>query len=485
MVTSMIAACGDNDDEGSDSLYENPVRSIQISTTEHTFDDPNSSLTLTVVVLPREADNPAYTWTVDDPNVASIDETNTIRPLSNGVATFTATTEDGGFTASCVVTVELPEIAPPDLVFAAEGILLDLAEYTFTSLGDTLLLNADVLPFNATNKNLTWASSDESVATVDELGNVTSVKNGTTTITVTTEDGGFTASCAVTVNKATTSNPGTSSPSPSTVKLPSIPSPKRDSDRYLISDNLPEFNAINPDVVAWLYIPGTNMNFPVAQSSNSENEYYLTVYADKKYRYEGMAMLDWRSSVRTSGEIMDSNTIIYGHAKGTLVFDQLENVTQEDSWFQNKENLYINLNTMKVETVWQVFACYYTDCELEGNYYLQTNFYKSKEQVNKELKELEAADFDKYAKTVTDPDLLQAFMTDDDAFLKFATSWKNRVDTVGKYKGLADYMKGRDYGVKLEAGDKIITLSTCADASGPMRYVLLAKLIKIRPRTGR
>ena len=65
--------------------------------------------------------------------------------------------------------------------------------------GETLTLTPIFSPETATNKNVTWSSSDKTVATV-ENGIVTPLKKGTTTITVTTEDGGFSASCLVTVN---------------------------------------------------------------------------------------------------------------------------------------------------------------------------------------------------------------------------------------------------------------------------------------------
>ena len=65
--------------------------------------------------------------------------------------------------------------------------------------GESLTLTPIFSPETATNKNVTWSSSDKTVATV-ENGIVTPLKKGTTTITVTTEDGGFTASCFVTVN---------------------------------------------------------------------------------------------------------------------------------------------------------------------------------------------------------------------------------------------------------------------------------------------
>ena len=80
------------------------------------------------------------------------------------------------------------------------GVTLDKDSLTLTE-GETATLAATVEPEEAINKTVTWSTSDESVATVDANGTVTAVSAGTATITVTTEDGGFTASCEVTVER--------------------------------------------------------------------------------------------------------------------------------------------------------------------------------------------------------------------------------------------------------------------------------------------
>lgn len=81
---------------------------------------------------------------------------------------------------------------------AVSGVSLDAASLALTE-GETQTLTATVSPDNAANKTVSWSSSDEDVATVDQDGTVTAVKEGMSTITVTTEDGGKTASCEVTV----------------------------------------------------------------------------------------------------------------------------------------------------------------------------------------------------------------------------------------------------------------------------------------------
>ena len=79
-----------------------------------------------------------------------------------------------------------------------ESVSLDKTEIELTE-GDEEQLTATIAPENASNKNVSWSSSDEEVGTVSSGGKVTAVKAGTATITVTTEDGGKAATCNVTV----------------------------------------------------------------------------------------------------------------------------------------------------------------------------------------------------------------------------------------------------------------------------------------------
>lgn len=82
---------------------------------------------------------------------------------------------------------------------AVNGITLDRTNVTLSSKGQVITLSKTITPNNATNKNVTWESSNPGVATVYD-GKVTAVSNGTATITATTVDGGFKATCLVTVN---------------------------------------------------------------------------------------------------------------------------------------------------------------------------------------------------------------------------------------------------------------------------------------------
>lgn len=95
----------------------------------------------------------------------------------------------------------------------ATGVELNKPTLTI-SVGDEVKLVANVLPADATDKRVTWESSDENVATVSATGVVTGVKDGTAKITVYTEDGDFSASCNVTVGEGSPDKPDPDKPEP-------------------------------------------------------------------------------------------------------------------------------------------------------------------------------------------------------------------------------------------------------------------------------
>ena len=90
------------------------------------------------------------------------------------------------------------EVFTTDVV-PVTGVSLDKDQYTFNTIGNTLTLTPTVSPTDATNKAVSWKSSNTSVATVDTNGKVTVVGNGAATVTVTTDDQGKTATCEITV----------------------------------------------------------------------------------------------------------------------------------------------------------------------------------------------------------------------------------------------------------------------------------------------
>ena len=151
--------------------------------------------TLTATVLPEDATNQNVTWKSDKPEIATVDANGKVTGVKVGEATITVTTQDGGKTATCRVTVSDREIK-------VTGVTLDMTSMELV-VGEGKTLTATITPADATNQNVAWTSSDATVATVDDNGKVTAVKVGTATVTVTTQDGGKTATCRVTVKAAT------------------------------------------------------------------------------------------------------------------------------------------------------------------------------------------------------------------------------------------------------------------------------------------
>ena len=239
-----------------------PVSQITLNKAETSISVGNSE-TLTATVAPENATIKALTWASSDEDVATVAPDGTVTAVKVGTATITATAADGsGKSAVCKVTVTgdttppahehsygdwskdgtnhwhectdaacpnqsesikdkaahvydddadttcnvcgyVRTVTPPEIVPVSQ-ITLNKAEASI-SVGNSETLTATVAPENATIKALTWASSDEDVATVAPDGTVTAVKVGTATITATAADGsGKSAVCKVTVTGDTT-----------------------------------------------------------------------------------------------------------------------------------------------------------------------------------------------------------------------------------------------------------------------------------------
>lgn len=144
--------------------------------------------------------NQNITWKSSDPSVVYVHPTGKkIRKAVNvtvvmgmglGTTTVTATAEEGGNSFSVKITVKPIPVAVTSVSVSPTSVAL--------SVGYTKMLFASILPSNATNKNITWKSDNPSVVTVDTNGKITAIGEGTATITVTTEDGGKTATANIT-----------------------------------------------------------------------------------------------------------------------------------------------------------------------------------------------------------------------------------------------------------------------------------------------
>ncbi len=154
-----------------------PVQTVSLNTTEAEI-AKGKTLKLTATVFPEDSSNKKLTWTSADAKIATV-ANGVVTAKSAGTTTITCTAADGSKTATiCTVEVFLPVTA---VAFESE-------KATAFVGGESITLSASVKPSDAKYTALTWSSSDESVATVDQNGVVTPIKAGKVTITVTAND---------------------------------------------------------------------------------------------------------------------------------------------------------------------------------------------------------------------------------------------------------------------------------------------------------
>ena len=151
------------------------------------------TLQLTATVAPGNATKKEVKWSTSNKNVAMVSTSGLVTAKSAGTATITCTAQDGsGVKATCKITVKNP-------VVKVTKVTLNKTTATLAPK-ETLTLKATVTPTNATNKAVTWKSSNTKIATVSSSGKVTAKAAGTVTITCRAKDGsGKKATCKITV----------------------------------------------------------------------------------------------------------------------------------------------------------------------------------------------------------------------------------------------------------------------------------------------
>lgn len=192
---------------------------------------------------------------------------------------------------------------------------------------------------------------------------------------------------------------------------------KEVTNKYVFKNAINELLKTNNETVGFLKVNNTNINYPIVQ--HSDNSYYLNHDFYKKKKVMGWVFLDYRNS----HDSFDSNNIIYGHnMPNKTMFGSLSNV-MTSSWRKNKNNLIITYDTLNNNKKFKIFSIYKVDYTTD---YLKTKF-SSKEE------------FDSFVKMIRNRSTLKS-------------------------------------DEKVEYGDKILTLSTCAD-KGKKRLVVHAVLI--------
>jgi len=180
-----------NNDNPFQYVYEwvPPIAVTSVSVSESTASIiVGKTLQLTATVSPVDAANKAVTWDSSNIKIATVSSAGKVIAKSPGSVTITATTVSGGKKATCKVTVIQPVTS------------IKLNKNSITLLkGKTFKLIQTINPSNASNKKVTWKSSNKAIATVSSTGTVRGIKKGTSYITVTTVDGKKSAKCKVVV----------------------------------------------------------------------------------------------------------------------------------------------------------------------------------------------------------------------------------------------------------------------------------------------
>lgn len=179
----------------------------------------------------------------------------------------------------------------------------------------------------------------------------------------------------------------------------------------------------NPDVYAWITIPGTNVDYPILQSAD-DNSYYLTHTINHEQKTEGAIYTENYNSK----DFTDPNTVIYGHnMKNGSMFRTLHNY-EDRAFFDENRTVYIYLPDAVLE--YRIFAAYVYD-----NRHLLLNF-----------------DFN-----------------DEDVYQKY-------LDSIFSIRNMNAFI---DTSMEVGTDDKIITLSTCNAGISEQRYLVQAVLISI------
>ena len=198
IVALLCVACGGGSDDAPTTI---PVSGIKLDKSSLSL-EIGEKATLTATIAPSDATNKSITWSSANSSIATVNN-GVVEGVATGETTITAKTNDGGFTASATVKV-IPERVP------VTGIKWEIAPPQTIVVGYKNNIVVEILPANATDKGVTFTSSNPEVATVEftkaesnySLALLKAVGNGKATITATANDGsGVKAEATVTVMK--------------------------------------------------------------------------------------------------------------------------------------------------------------------------------------------------------------------------------------------------------------------------------------------
>lgn len=132
----------------------------------------------------------------------------------------------------------------------------------------------------------------------------------------------------------------------------------------LIDVDITELKKKNSEVIGWIQLNGTNINYPFVQTS--DNQFYLDHSLDKSKNSAGWVFMDYRNDIRN-----DKNIILYAHSRwDNTMFGTLKNILSSN-WVNNPNNYVLKMVTEDESTLWQVFSIYRIPTTSD---YLQVDF---------------------------------------------------------------------------------------------------------------
>lgn len=173
-----------------------PVTGVELSACPDDELPIDGTAQLTATVSPGNADDTSVSWSSSNTDILTVDQSGLVTAISSGTAIVTVSTTDGDFSDACEITVEVP-------IIYVTGVTLTICPADTILVDSLYQLAAAIAPENANDKQLSWTSTNEAVATVNESGLVTAVAVGETTISVSTNDGRFTDECNIIVDEKT------------------------------------------------------------------------------------------------------------------------------------------------------------------------------------------------------------------------------------------------------------------------------------------
>ena len=300
--------------------------------------------TLVATVMPENATDKSVVWESGNESAATVSQEGLVTAVGEGKATITVKTNDGGFSASCEVTVNKK-------VIAVTSVVLGNTELTLVE-GEEEKLAVAVTPENATDKSVVWESGNESVATVSQEGLVTAVGEGKATITVKTNDGGFSASCEVTVKKRVIAVTG--------VKLSAASMTLREGERGTLIATVEPANATNKNVEWW----NSDLDIvSVTSTSGGSNGYVearkagkatVTVKTEDGEFSASCEITVEKKEVPVTGIALEQSSLLLpvGNTYTLRAHVQPSNATDQDiKWISNNEGVATVDQTGKVKAV--------------------------------------------------------------------------------------------------------------------------------------